>query len=191
MAFSLFIAIGTKEVLMDATPSREALPGLAVLEQTPIIIEKIIWAATDEQMQWKPAMDRWSISEVLAHLADVEVAGFRERIQQMLEEKNPKLQGYDQDAAYQAGKYAGKGREHLKQFCHERDRTLSWLRYVPAGVLARTGEHSEAGWVTVGQFMNEWACHDLGHIRQIAELYRAKAFYPAIGRLQRYYNLKP
>ena len=66
---------------MAATPSPDALPGLAVLEQTPIIIEKIVWAASDEQLHWKPAPDRWSISEVLAHLADVEVAGFRERIQ--------------------------------------------------------------------------------------------------------------
>jgi hypothetical protein len=176
---------------MAGTPNPDALPGLGVLEQTPIIIEKIIWAASDEQMQWKPAMDRWSISEVLAHLAEVEVIGFRERIQKMVAEKNPKLEAYDQNAAYKAGKYAGKAREHLKQFCHERDRTLSWLRYVPLEAVARTGEHAEAGKVSVGQFMNEWACHDLGHIRQIAELYRTRAFYPAIGALQRYYDLKP
>ena len=53
---------------MAATPSPDALPGLAVLEQTPIIIEKIVWAANDEQLHWKPAPDRWSISEVLAQL---------------------------------------------------------------------------------------------------------------------------
>jgi hypothetical protein len=176
---------------MAASPSPDALPGLAVLEQTPIIIEKIIWSANDDQLQWKPAMDRWSISEVLAHLADVEVVGFRERVQKMLEEKNPTLHNYDQNAAYKAGKYAGKAREHLKQFCHERDRTLSWLRYLPAGAVGRTGEHEEAGRVTIGQFLNEWACHDLGHIRQIAELYRARAFYPFIGTFQRYYSLKP
>ena len=73
------------EVLMVAPSNPDALPGLAVLEQTPIIIEKIVWSASDEQMHWKPAMDRWSISEVLAHLADVEVVGFRERIQKIIE----------------------------------------------------------------------------------------------------------
>jgi len=119
------------------------------------------------------------------------VVGFRERVQKMLDEKNPPLHNYDQNAAYNAGKYAGKAREHLKQFCHERDRTLSWLRYLPAGAVGRTGEHKEAGRVTIGQFLNEWACHDLGHIRQIAELYRARAFYPFIGTFQRYYSLKP
>jgi hypothetical protein len=177
---------------MAATPSPDSLPGLAILEQTPIIIEKIIRDASDDEMQWKPSAERWSISEVLAHLADVETVGFRDRIQKMLDEKNPRLEAYDQDAAYASGKYSGsKPRENLKKFCHERDRSLSWLRYLPAGAVSRTGQHTEAGAVTIGQFLNEWACHDLGHIRQIAELYRAHAFYPHIGAFQRYYNLKP
>ena len=113
---------------MAATPSPDSLPGLAVLEQTPIILEKIVCSANDEQMHWKPAADRWSISEVLAHLADVEVVGFRERVRMMMEKNNPALDPYDQNAAYAAGKYSsGKAREHLKVFCHERDRSLSML----------------------------------------------------------------
>lgn len=177
---------------MAATPSPHTLPGLAVLEQTPIIIEKIIWAASDEQMNWKPAMDRWSISEVLAHMSEVESVGFRERIQKMLDKDDPPLEAYDQNAAYAAGKYTGnKPRENLKKFCHERDRSLSWLRYVPVGMVARTGQHPELGSINIGHLMNEWAFHDLGHIRQIAELYRSRAFHPSIGPFQRYYTIKP
>jgi len=177
---------------MAATPSPDALPGLPVLEQTPIIIEKIVCSANDEQMHWKPSMDRWSISEVLAHLADVEVVGFRERIQKMIEKNNPVLEPYDQNAAYAAGKYSsGKAREHLKVFCHERDRSLSMLRYVPAHAVARIGQHGKIGQISVGQLMHEWAFHDLGHIRQIAELFRSRAFYPAIGPFQQFYTIKP
>jgi len=176
---------------MAGTSSPHALPGLPVLEQTPIIIEKIVWAATDEQLHWKPAMDRWSISEVLAHLAEVEVVGFRERIQKMLDGDNPAIEGYDQNAAYAAGNYAGKAREHLKKFCHERDRSLSSLRYVPAAMIGRRGQHSVIGQITIGHLMNEWAFHDLGHIRQIAELYRSRAFFPSIGPFQQYYTIKP
>jgi hypothetical protein len=179
------------EDLMAATPSPDALPGIALLEQTPIIIEKIVWSATDEQMRWKPAIDRWSIGEVLAHLADIEVV-FRERIHKMLEQNNPKFETFDQNAAYAAGKYSGgKAREHLKQFCHQRDRSLSALRYVSIALTARTAQHAELGAITIGQLMNEWACHDLGHIRQISELFRARAFYPNIGPFQRYYTVKP
>ena len=177
---------------MAASPGPDALPGLAVLEQTPIIIEKIVWSANDEQLHWKPAADRWSISEVLAHLAEVEVVGFRERVQMMMEKNNPELPAYDQNAAYAAGKYSGsKARENLKKFCHERDRTLSAFRYVPISVLGRSGQHSSIGRVTIGQLMNEWAFHDLGHIRQIAELFRSRAFFPAIGPFQQFYTIKP
>ncbi|HEV2490294.1 MAG TPA: DinB family protein [Candidatus Acidoferrales bacterium] len=177
---------------MNSPASAAALPGLHVLEQTPIIIEKLVSLASEEQLHWKPAMDRWSISEVLAHLADVEVAGFRERIRMMAEQETPKLEAYDQDAQYAAGKYTGgKAREHLKVFCHERDRSLSMLRYLPEKIIARKGIHSALGPITVGQLMNEWAFHDLGHIRQISELFRSRAFYPAMGPFQKYYAIKP
>jgi len=176
---------------MVAAPGPGAIPGIAVLEQTPIIIEKIVLAATDEQMGWKPAMDRWSISEVLAHLADAEVVAFRERVRVMIEKNNPPIEGYDQNAAYAAGSYSGLGRENLKKFCHERDRSLSFLRYVSPSVLGRKGQHAKIGPVTVGHILNEWAFHDLGHIRQIAELYRSRAFYPHSGPFQQFYTIKP
>jgi len=163
-----------------------------VLEQTPIIVEKLIGGASDEQLHWKPSAERWSISEVLAHLADVESAGFRSRVQQMLESDDPRLEPYDQNAAYAAGSYSsGKARENLKSFCHERDRSLSFLRYISAPAASRRGLHGELGPITLGQLMNEWAFHDLGHIRQIAELYRSYAFYPRMGPFQRYYTIKP
>lgn len=176
---------------MPAAAPAGALPGVTVLEQTPIIIEKIVLSATDEQMGWKPAMDRWSISEVLGHLAEAEVLGFRERVRVMMEEKNPAIESYDQNAAYAAGKYAGLGRENLKKFCHERDRSLSFLRYVSPDVLGRKGQHSTIGSFTIGQLLNEWAFHDLGHIRQIAELLRSRAFYPHCGPFQQYYKINP
>jgi hypothetical protein len=177
---------------MNSPASAAALPGLNVLEQTPIIIEKIVSLAGEDHLHWKPAMDRWSISEVLAHLADVEVAGFRERIKMMVEQEMPKLEAYDQDAQYAAGKYTGgKAREHLKVFCHERDRSLSMLRYLPEKIIARKGIHATYGPITVGQLMNEWAFHDLGHIRQISELFRSRAFYPSMGPFQKGYTIRP
>jgi hypothetical protein len=39
--------------------------------------------------------------------------------------------------------------------------------------------------------LNEWASHDLGHIRQIAELYRACAFHPNAGPFSAYATLHP
>lgn len=170
----------------------DSLPGLGVLEQTPIILERLVALASDEQLAWKPAPQRWSISEVLAHLADVEVPGFRERIEKMARERLPRLAYYDQEAKAAAGEYSrGSAREHLKHFCHERDRSVSWLRYQPATLAAAEGEHERCGRITVAHLMNEWAFHDLGHIRQIAELLRARAFYPHMGPFQSSYQIHP
>ena len=136
---------------MSSARAEIGLPGFAVLEQTPIIIEKIVHLADGDQLQWKPAADRWSISEVLAHLADVEVRGFRERVEKMMAEKNPKIAAYDQEAHYAAGKYSkDRAKENLKNFCHERDRSLSALRYVPLQAAARTGQHEKLGPITIG-----------------------------------------
>jgi hypothetical protein len=172
-------------------PNKELLPGFELLEQTPIIIEKILIAAGRDSLHWKPAENRWSISEVLAHLADVETV-FLRRAKAMVEEENPRLEAYDQNAAYAAGMYsAGNAIEHLHKFCHERDRSLSWLRYLPPTAAIRRGQHSEIGPITLGQLLHEWAFHDLGHIRQISELYRAHAFYPRMGEFRRYYTVHP
>jgi len=86
---------------------------LSLLEQTPSSSKKILLDAPDSTLSWKPASDRWSISEVLAHLADVEQAN-RDRTRRMAQEDSPKLESYDQNAIYASGKYSGgSGRERL------------------------------------------------------------------------------
>lgn len=177
---------------MPAKPLPQSLPGIAILEQTPIILEKILASATGEQFQWKPAADRWSISEVLAHLSDTERHVFCGRVGKMMKENNPPIESHDQNKAYARGEYSkGSGRENLKEFCHERDRSLSMLHYLPPEILGRTGRHETLGSITIGNLMNEWAFHDLGHVRQIAELFRSKAFYPYAGPFQQFYTIKP
>jgi hypothetical protein len=39
--------------------------------------------------------------------------------------------------------------------------------------------------------MNEWAFHDLGHIKQIAELYRSHAFFPYVGPFKQFFTVNP
>src|SRR5260370_14729793 len=68
---------------------------------------------------------------------------------------------------------------------------LALLTGLPASAGARTGVHSELGMVTLAHMLNEWASHDLGHLRQIAELYRAREFHPHSGPFIKYLNLKP
>ena len=45
--------------------------------------------------------------------------------------------------------------------------------------------------ITLSQMLHEWALHDLGHIRQIAELVRARKYLAGAGPLGEDYKLKP
>ncbi len=165
-------------------------PTLPVLEQTPGILRGLLAAATSEDMDWQPAPDRWSIAMVLAHLAEVEVKGFGQRFLAMVKEESPFLPFYDQLALFQSGTQFNAA-EQLDMFTARRAETLAWLRPLPDEVSGRVGRHEELGPIRFGQMLNEFALHDLGHIRQVAEIYRARAFYPHIGPFQRYYKVNP
>lgn len=165
---------------------------LNVLEQTPGTLRGLLSTAPNEVLDWKPAPARWSIREVLAHLVDVEVAGFRSRIEAMVATDNPVLARYDQEAVIASGKYQSvPGAELLNRFGAERRRSLEFLRGLPPGSEHRSGRHAEFGPITIGVLLHEWPFHDLGHIRQIAEIYRTRVFYPRMGAFQSYYTVRP
>ena len=177
---------------LTPSPTGRTLPGLETLAQTPGILEALLRDSTKEVLEWKPAPERWSISEVLAHLAHVELEGFRLRVQQFLEGNQPVLGVYDQNTLAAAGTYSGKeARATLEQFRRERATSLDFLRTLPSDCLDKKAHHPELGEVTLGQLLHEWAFHDLGHIRQVAELYRAKVYWPGMGGWQRYYKINP
>lgn len=166
---------------------------LSVLRQTPEIFGKMLEMASEEDLTWKPNEDRWSISEVLGHLNHLEREMYRKRVQQFLDqEDDPLFEAYDQNACYEQGKYSGEaGRMQLKMFAGERWRSLALLYQLPSGAERLPARHPQFGPITLEMMLNEWAYHDLGHIRQIGELYRARAFYPSMGAYQQYYLPNP
>jgi hypothetical protein len=164
--------------------------GTRILQQTPHILRSLLENATTGDLDWQPAADRWSISMVLAHLADVEVRGMMSRFRAMVDEDNPHLPVYDQLELFRSGKKFD-ARAELARFDNERRHTLSWLDSVHASVGGRTGRHAELGVITFNELLHEFAFHDLGHIRQVLELYRSHAFYPKMGAFQTYYQIHP
>jgi len=166
-------------------------PAVSLLEKTPVALETLLGDLPADLLQWKPAPDRWSISEVLAHLADIEKV-YSERVRRIIAEDSPALQKYEQPGPSEAGAYSrGSAAEHLARFAATRRAAVVFLKGAPSSVGARTAKHSELGVITLSQMLNEWASHDLGHLRQIAELYRARAFHPHSGPFQKYSNPKP
>ena len=142
-------------------------------------------------LHWKPAPQRWSISEVLAHMVEIEDL-YAARVRRMLAEDAPKFLRYPQpDPDSPNAGTQGDTAEILARFVAMRRNNVAFLNSMPENSGARVGHHSELGLITLLQMLCEWASHDLGHIRQIAELYRARAFYPHAGPFQKYSHPKP
>jgi len=163
---------------------------LRILQQTPGIFRNLLSLATREQLDWRPSSERWSVCMVLAHLADVEIGGFRSRFEAMLGTDRPLLPSYDQWALFRSGTECDPYAE-MARFEEERAATLTLIEAMPEGAGERLGQHAELGTITVAQLLNEFAFHDLGHIRQAMELYRARVFYPEMGAYRGYYKISP
>lgn len=167
----------------------ETLPGLDQLKATPAIIQSLLAVLSPEDLRWRPGAGRWSICDVLAHLAEIDRETMLPRARRVIEEDTPAVSAFepgDDPPAEPAFALAA-----LEDFLAARRESLAFLEGVPAAALGRTALHSEAGAVTLRQILNHWAFHDLGHIRQIAELVRARGYLPEMGPLRAGYTVKP
>jgi len=166
-------------------------PALLLLEKTPFLLETMLRDLPEDLLRWKPTPERWSIAEVIGHLADIELI-YADRTRRIVTEDTPTLQKYDPTQTVVIGDYVrGSATENLAFFTRTRRSTVILLRSIPADSAEREATHSELGTITLHQMLSEWASHDLGHFRQIAELYRARAFHPYAGPFQKYSNPKP
>ncbi len=164
--------------------------GTQILRQTPEVLRSLLARATAQDLDWQPSPDRWSISMVLAHLADVERKALMSRLRAIAEQNDPLLPVYDQLQLFRSGKKFD-GLQELASFEQERRQMLTWFETVPASVGSRTGRHQQLGVITFTELLNEFLFHDLGHIRQVIELYRSHAVYPKMGAFQNYYKIHP
>jgi hypothetical protein len=166
------------------------LPCLDLLEATPGILRGLMTELTDEDARWKPAPDRFSVAEVLAHLSHSEGQCYRMRLDRFMAESRPEFAS--DDAQMYLDLYRDADPEdafdHLEE---QREINVEYLRNLPAGAGDRIAMHQEFGEITLAQMLNEWALHDLGHIRQIAELARARKYAAAAGPMAASYDLKP
>jgi len=161
---------------------------ISLLEKTPSILEILLRDLPQDLLEWKPVADRWSISEVLAHLTVIESL-YKQRAKLMMLEHSPVLPKFVSHAEREA--HQKSAARHLEEFVALRRAFLAYLHSIPTTAGSRTGRHYEMGTITLSQMLHELANHDLGHLRQIAELYRSYAFYPHAGPFQRYSNPKP
>src|SRR5260370_17208806 len=89
---------------------------MRVQRRTPTELERLITGAAATRLQQRPAPGKWSVAEILAHLADTEIVASW-RIRSILGAPGTPLQAFDQDAWLSAGHYERRDPRHsLKPF---------------------------------------------------------------------------
>ena len=161
----------------------------SILSSTPEKLRQEVASLSLKQMKARPAPNKWSVQEILAHLDDVEENAMRVRVQEMLSRDTPRLHPFDQEARVVEMHYDRTDpRRSLASFTRRRRDNLKWLRKIRPAQLKRKGLHEQVGDVSVEEFLNEWAFHDLGHLKQILEVKRY-ALYPRMGNMRAFYQL--
>jgi hypothetical protein len=152
-------------------------PAIEHLSAMPEVLRLLLIGVYDDEASKRSAPDRWSIAEVLEHLSHAEGHCYRARLDQMLGAENPDLELYHEQALALAGAYSD--REAEESFAHweeQREDNVEFLRELHAGVLTRTGRHPVLGAITVENLLNDWVCHDLVYVSQLAELVRTQVY---------------
>ena len=153
----------------------EGKDALAVQSTTAKKLATLTKGLAKSQLRRKPAPDKWSIAQIMAHLADAEVVlGWRLRL--VLGSNGIAIQPFDQDVWSNIFDYEHSDpKESLEIFRALRAANLALLKRVPKELWNNYGMHQERGKETVAHMVQMIAGHDLNHLRQIEEIARNKA----------------
>jgi hypothetical protein len=147
---------------------------LAVQAATAKKLERLIKGVPASKLRKRPAADKWSVSEIAAHLGDAEIViGFRLRF--ILGAPGSPITAYDQDSWVTSGHYEKRDpRRSVEQFRVVREANLALLKSLTAEQWKHCGMHSARGQETIEHIVRMTAGHDVNHIQQIERILPAK-----------------
>lgn len=137
---------------------------------TPGKLLRLTRGLTRAQLLARAAPGKWSIHEIVCHLADTEVANAW-RYRKVLAEDEVGLTAWDQDRWAAGHQYRRQDlRLALEQFRILRARNLALLRTVGRKAWSRTATHPTFGTLSAGQIIVHLVHHDVNHVGQIERI---------------------
>lgn len=117
----------------------------------------------------RPDADRFSLREIVAHLADWDDV-WKERFTRTVSENAPQLNRPDVNQRMKEKGYAqADPQESLAHLIQSRDALTAWLRALPADAWDRLAHLDRMGDLTLETQATLILAHDAYHLRQIAE----------------------
>lgn len=147
---------------------------LKVQSATPKKLQRLLAKASAARLRKRPAPDKWSVGEILAHLADAEIV-IAWRVRSVLGAPGTPIQAFDQESWVVAGHYEKRNpSESLAQFCAVRAANLGLYKSLSPEQWKQYGIHAERGQESVEHIVRMLAGHDLNHLKQIEAIVNAK-----------------
>ena len=140
----------------------------------PAKLAKLIKGVSTATAKKRPAPEKWSIAEIVAHMSDAElVVGYRMRA--ILGQPGTPIAGYDQDVWVEALHYDKRDlKQSYEQYRAIREANVALLKRLAPEQWKHVGMHNERGPESVETILRMMAGHDLNHFEQIERILAAK-----------------
>ena len=126
------------------------------------------------KLRERPAPEKWSVSEIIAHLADGEIVGAF-RLRSILGAPGSPVAAYDQDQWVTSGHYDKREPEKsVELFRVLRKANLALLESLRPEQWKQYGMHSERGQESIEHIVRLFAGHDINHLQQIEKIVARK-----------------
>lgn len=143
---------------------------LEVQRETANTLAKLINSFSKKQISQRPEPGKWSITEILAHLADSEIV-LSWRMRLVICQNGALIQAADQNVWAQTLDYARQDpKVSLEIFRVLRENNLRMLEVLPKKLWENYGMHSEHGKQTLAHIVRMYAGHDLNHLAQVERI---------------------
>ncbi len=141
---------------------------MEIISSTPDRLRRVTSGLGPDVCDRSPAPGRWSVREIIAHLADCEVV-FAFRIRQTLTGGHPTLQPFDQ------GEWAERYSAYdlpsaTKLFTAARTWNVKLLKRISTAERKLPATHPERGTMTLWTIVETMGGHDINHLNQVERL---------------------
>jgi len=161
-----------QQYIQRITAYVEGKEPLTIQAATARVLAQLTGAVPAATLRTRPAPEKWSPAEIIAHLADAEIVTAY-RLRWVLGAPGSAIAAYDQEAWATSGHYRARDpRQCVEQFRCVREANLALLESLTREQWQLYGVHSERGRETIEQTVRMTAGHDLGHVQQIRHILR-------------------
>ena len=146
-----------------------------ICAQTPDILDAMLAPISDEQFDWCPNEDEWSIRQTVLHLYDIDNLAFAGRVIHIMANDGGSLAGITPEERDRDRAPEGVSKDDLLVlFRQRRLANCEAARTHDPAALEATASYKDMGAFTAWDFVLEWAYHDHSHLNQIGDIIKAQ-----------------